>query len=151
MSVMAKSQDFFKKIENTLISLYNRADWNPIDNSSVFKRYKEMQGNYDPPTKEELRKQIIQRLMWYMYVSNCIAYSLNYQEEPGFFAPEESTTTQRITHNVTLLKEMEHLQYNIYTNDGNCFVEPDFYKLYQDIINDIKSRIVRTVPNFENL
>jgi hypothetical protein len=69
-----------------------------------------------------LKEELDPRAVWYAYVSNVTAYNLQYQEDAvidfkGWEAAGDETLTRE-----EALNELRGLEYNAYTNAGNCFM-----------------------------
>lgn len=101
------------------------------------KQYKEYcQSRFTDKTDSETnRAEFISRVFWYMFVSNQIAYSLQYQENPEIHNKENEFTAQPMHSGdfKSLLKDLNSLDYNIVTNDGNKFICEPYYKFFQAI------------------
>lgn len=82
----------------------------------------------------DIKKEFIRRIMWYVYVANKTAYSLQYQENPDYFNGRNGEP-QPLSIKITELWTAIHsLNYNLYTNDGNKFIEEKWYKPFELII-----------------
>ena len=82
------------------------------------------------------------RAIWYGYVANLTAYNLQYRENiPIDYDTEELLTDTEDYYYIKDEKDaydtLCSLLYNIYTNDGNCFLEDRWVK----VLNDIKKRL----------
>lgn len=100
------------------------------------KEYKEYLNNLytDKNDTPENRNSFLNRTFWYMYISNQIAYSLQYQENPVIFTDEPDLPDEiKHTGNKKLLQELNSLSYNITTNDGNKFICDPYYSFYESI------------------
>jgi len=73
------------------------------------------------------------RLMWYLYVANGIAYSLQYQEEVQIFSKEVAADKYRPMAFEDAAAAYSSLLYNIVTNDGNYFLGEPWYTYCADI------------------
>ena len=75
-----------------------------------------------------------ERAIWYGHVANITAYNLQYEENltPDYdfdtFASKEDLSGD-------LVGELSSLMYNIYTNDGNCFLQQKWIDLLQGMID----------------
>ena len=82
------------------------------------------------------------RAIWYGYVANLTAYNLQYRENiPIDYETEDLLTDTEDYYYIKDEKDgydaLCSLLYNIYTNDGNCFLEDRWVK----VLNDIKDRL----------
>lgn len=86
-----------------------------------------------PISQEDLENKVhcwVERL----YIANALAYQYNYSREfPELKIPrleEKDLNGSLIPTNKELLKQLESLKYNLFTNAGNCFLsEEDMDKL----------------------
>lgn len=67
------------------------------------------------------------RLMWYLYVANGTAYSLQYQEEVQIFSKEVAADKYKPMAFEDAAAAYHSLLYNIVTNDGNYFLGEPWY------------------------
>lgn len=75
-----------------------------------------------------------QRAIWYAYVGNVTAFNLQYEENEKIdFDFDKKYPNEMHPH--IALTELKSLMYNIYTNDGNCFVQQKWIDLMQGVIN----------------
>ena len=75
------------------------------------------------------------RLMWYLYVANGTAYSLQYQEEVQIFSKEVAADKYKPMAFDDAAAGYGSLIYNIFTNDGNYFLGEPWYS-YAEKINE---------------
>jgi len=75
------------------------------------------------------------RLMWYLYVANGTAYSLQYQEEIQIFSKEVAADKYKPMAFDDAAAGYASLIYNIFTNDGNYFLGEPWYS-YAEKINE---------------
>jgi len=75
------------------------------------------------------------RLMWYLYVANGTAYSLQYQEEIQIFSKEVAADKYKPMAFDDAAAGYANLIYNIFTNDGNYFLGEPWYS-YAEKINE---------------
>lgn len=80
-----------------------------------------------------------QRAIWYGYVGNVTAYNLQYQEDAKIDFDWESKVDFEMTEEVALT-ELKSLKYNIYTNDGNCFVQQKWIDLIEGVIKRLDDK-----------
>lgn len=73
------------------------------------------------------------RLMWYLYVSNGIAYSLQYQENIAIFSAEVAKDKYNSMEYEMAAAAFGSILYNIVTNDGNYFLGEPWYSYAADI------------------
>ena len=74
------------------------------------------------------------RLMWYLYVANGTAYSLQYQEDVQIFSKEVAADKYKPMAFDDAAAGYASLIYNIFTNDGNYFLGEPWYS-YAEKIN----------------
>lgn len=93
--------------------------------------------NYNEPDTEEKRNEYISRVFWYLFISNQIAYSLQYQTDTTIFEEEEEQEEEQENNEpdtlIRLLKDLRSLNYNLKTNDGNSFICEPYYKFFEKI------------------
>ena len=76
-----------------------------------------------------------QRAIWYAYVGNVTAFNLQYEEKEEIdFDFDKKCPTIMANKNIAKT-ELKSLMYNIYTNDGNCFVQQKWIDLMQGVID----------------
>jgi hypothetical protein len=78
-------------------------------------------------SKENHQKEFISRLMWYVYIANATAYSLQYREIVDWFnfeLPEEGHGKQVDVKQLST--NMRAIDYNLHTNDGNQFLAEEW-------------------------
>ena len=80
---------------------------------------------------------VVGRLLWYMYVANNVAFSLQYQENVDIFTPEEDA--ERYTEGEAIDKYLSFF-YNIYTNNGTVFLSSDWLNLARDVQTFVLSK-----------
>ena len=69
-----------------------------------------------------LKEELDPRAVWYAYVSNVTAYNLQYQEDAVIdFKGWEDAGEETLTRE-DALEQLRGLDYNAYTNAGNCFM-----------------------------
>jgi len=73
------------------------------------------------------------RLMWYLYVANGTAYSLQYQEEVQIFSKEVAADKYEPMAFDEAAAGYGGLMYNIFTNDGNYFLGEPWYSYAEAI------------------
>lgn len=98
--------------------------------------YKQYRNNLfkDRNDTPENRNSFLNRTFWYMYISNQIAYSLQYQTNPVIFKDEPDFPDEvKHTGDKKLLQELNSLSYNITTNDGNVFACEPYYSFFKSI------------------
>tara|TARA_R110000744_G_scaffold63805_3_gene131164 strand:- start:701 stop:1108 length:408 start_codon:yes stop_codon:yes gene_type:complete len=79
-----------------------------------------------------------QRAIWYAYVGNVTAFNLQYEEKEEIdFDFDKKYPNEMHPH--IALTELKSLMYNIYTNDGNCFVQQKWIDLMQGVIDRLEN------------
>jgi len=96
---------------------------------------------FNKKDETEYFNELVDRCFWYLYVSNNIAYALQYREKLDLFS-EESNPKHKHFSNKDLLKKLRSLEYNINTNDGHKFIEPTFWDFYEWIKKNIEDHFV---------
>jgi len=150
MSVIAKEK---KEIEVIIKSMQESpVVHRALDYSKDFSHY-QLRAFRKPTNTEELdnfKRDYLGRLAWYLWVANKTAYALQYREEPGFFDESlDSEKAKPIHKEKDLLIELESLDYNIFTNDGNKFIADEWYKPFQKIIETLKHEVKRNQNIYE--
>tara|TARA_R110000751_G_scaffold53310_5_gene115568 strand:- start:401 stop:814 length:414 start_codon:yes stop_codon:yes gene_type:complete len=125
MSVMLYNK---KSITKIIVGLVNNDV--VIDEVKNLKHYNERCSSY-PESPEDY----ITRMVWYMYVGNVTAYNLQYRENQMIdFKEYDVKVDEDIEES---LNKLGGLLYNVYTNDGNFFVD----KQWLDSADDIKKKL----------
>ena len=73
------------------------------------------------------------RVMWYLYVANVTAYSLQYQEQTPIFTKEVAADKYKPMAFDEAAAGYGSLMYNIFTNDGNYFLGEPWYSYAEAI------------------
>lgn len=68
----------------------------------------------------------ISRALWYGYIANKTAYELQYQENIDINFNSASSSMIKEMNEQDISDKLGSLLYNIYTNDGNCFLQDDW-------------------------
>lgn len=72
-----------------------------------------------------------QRAIWYAYVSNVVAYNLQYQENAEIdFTAEKYENIDEHT--------LFALHYNMFTNNGNHFMQEKWFNIFMSIYNRVR-------------
>lgn len=98
----------------------------------------------------ETPNTFISRCLWYSWVANKTAYELQYRQNtdiPWDHDEDEVMTAIDYEEQLSLLSS---LQYNIYTNDGNCFIADVWKNGLFDIIKIIDYRNKGVNSEFSN-
>lgn len=74
------------------------------------------------------------RAIWYAYVGNVTAFNLQYEEKEEIDFVWKTMPDFKMDKHIAL-SELKSLRYNIYTNDGNCFVQQKWIDLMQGVID----------------
>lgn len=89
----------------------------------------------------ETVEDYIGRMLWYMYVGNITAYNLQYRENNNINFDEVE-----VDEDINLLKTIENLGrllYNVFTNDGNSFIEKEWIQTARLIYNKFHPEIIK--------
>ena len=78
-----------------------------------------------------------ERAIWYGHVANITAYNLQYKEN---LTPDYDFDKKEWILAEDLVSELKSLMYNIYTNDGNCFLQQKWIDILQTIIDRDKAK-----------
>lgn len=118
--------------------------------SKPYRRYKllDMQFNKDGVfVSEESQAAIIERLFWYCWQANKIAYVLNYPDEKDNVKigewDEDLKPKDFHISDQQLLDDLSHFRYNLFTNDGNIFLADEWLEALDSIIGSLKDRIIK--------
>lgn len=147
MSVIKFDKKEIAEIETMLKSAINRNEDIPhvIRNSEPYRKayiWTVRVTGRKPEDEVELMKEIAGRACWYWFIANRTAHALQYQTEPGFFTDADTEETDVPTLvKEELLKNLRSLRYNIFTNDGNVFLNEAYHNLLDDIIEAITSAL----------
>ena len=92
-------------------------------------------------------EETIDRLLWYCFQANQLAYALQYPD-----AKDEVQIADWIDEikpdlptrkTIDIMHETSNLRYNLYTNNGNCFLGQDWHDLLDRVIETLKDEIIR--------
>jgi len=154
MSVIKLTRKDIDEIEGMLLYQLGARDWDDspvkraVENSGVFAQkatFSVRAGlGIDEVKSGELARHVLLRLVWYLWVANKTAFALQYRKEPGFFDDaEDGETPEKICTAKQLLDSLSNLSYNLYTNDGHCFLGGEWSDLFEGIINGLRAKIVK--------
>ena len=79
------------------------------------------------------------RAIWYAYVGNVTCYNVQYENNIEIDFDFKKTTEFKMDKHIAL-SELKSLRYNIYTNDGNCFVQQKWIDLMQGVIDRFEDK-----------
>lgn len=152
MSVIRFSKEEMERLGGMLLHKFNYGGtYDPvkgtIQRSEVFKDKLVFFGRCEKKSVNELAEkvasEVLGRLVWYCWVANKVAFSLQYQEEPGLFDEGYLDIGKTVSCDLRkLVRELEHLLYNMFTNDGNIFLASEWLELLRDIITAAKSAVL---------
>lgn len=138
MSVQLFTIEETQKIGNTLARDPRVQEF--VETTIEFKNYKA--GSFGSVTAESF----ISRAVWYGYVANVTAYNLQYQENEQIdFETESDEDFDFMTE---AIYQLGSLNYNCYTNDGNCFLQDKWMNVLLGIYGAFKSELVE--PEMES-
>ena len=125
MSVILYEYKEFEGVYNELVKIPELEK--VVMNNDYVKRYNSQQMPISMKYKYE---DALGRLMWYMYVANRVAFSLQYQENEKIFTPEQSPEKYTLDE---AKQKFGSFIYNIYTNNGTVFLSQEWLGLAMDI------------------
>jgi hypothetical protein len=132
MSVIAYEYNEFEGVANSLKEMPSLKEM--VMNNAYVKKYN------SKPMPEQYKyssEDAIERLLWYMYVANRVAYSLQYQENTDIFTTEQKAEVYTPEQSA---EKFSSFMYNIYTNSGNVFLSDDWLGLGKDIQKFLKKK-----------
>ncbi len=92
-------------------------------------------------------EETIDRLLWYCFQANQLAFALQYPDAKNEtqIADWNEEIKPDISHRKTIdvLGDIKNLRYNLYTNNGNCFLGQDWHDLLDRVIDALKDEIIR--------
>ena len=130
MSVLIFDYNEVEGIRNALTEI-KELESVVLDNSYII-QFNSRQSPYKYSSEEALG-----RLLWYMYVANRIAGSLQYQENVDIFTKEVPALKYSMEDAVS---RFGSLRYNIFTNDGNYFLSSEWFGLCEDVYKFLKEK-----------
>jgi len=130
MSVIVYEYDEFEGVAITLSKI--KALEPVVMSNSYVKEYNSRQM---PESFKYTMESVIGRLLWYMYVANRVAYSLQYQENLKIF--EDELPAKKFT-DTEAADKFGSFMYNIYTNNGTVFLSKEWLGLAEDISEALK-------------
>jgi len=136
MSVILKSKDEIKTIAGGL--MYHRDKFQDIlDESAVFQVLKNRAGGCSEKNEARFEDLFLCWLMFRMWVANKVAYSVQYGDNVtiGEDIPEVEPCAVDLEY---LSAELRSLNYNIYTNGGQYWLDREWHDLFIQISNRIK-------------
>ena len=152
MSVIRFSKEEMERLGGMLLYKFNYGGtYDPvkgtIQRSDVFKDKLVFFGRFEKKNINELTEkvasEVLGRLVWYCWVANKTAFALQYQEEPGLFDEGYLGIEKTVSCDLRkLVRELDHLLYNMFTGDGHIFLSSEWLELLRDIITAAKSAIL---------
>tara|TARA_Y100001938_G_scaffold147136_1_gene227673 strand:+ start:44 stop:496 length:453 start_codon:yes stop_codon:yes gene_type:complete len=140
MSVILKSQSQINNIaENISEKLLTYDGLVEIIKENEFYKKRNRFGAEDVGT-------FIHRALWYGYVANKTAYELQYRENIDIDFDSEDDKTKEMTDK-DIADELGSLLYNIYTNDGNCFLQDDWVNVIDMVAIYFKDKNKAVIPD----
>lgn len=142
MSVINFSITEIDEMQASVKSFYNR------NSSKSYLRYTQAvikESQFGSKDENVLIDSVIDRCFWYMFVSNQIAYALQYRENPDLFNDFNNNFEFKSfgkLNPIELLKKLKSLNYNCTTNDGNVFAEAVYYEFFERIIHDLEQHLL---------
>ncbi|MFH0977640.1 MAG: hypothetical protein V1874_17815 [Spirochaetota bacterium] len=132
MSVSYKSKENIQGMTGGLLYFLD-SYCDVLTESKAFKGVKKWEGE-----REGLEVLFICWLMFRMWVANKVAYAVQYSEsvdlheeipdiDPVFIEPSE------------LAADLRNLNYNIYTNGGQCWMDHEWHSAFKEIADRIKA------------
>lgn len=136
MSVILKSQEEIKTIAGGLV--YHREKIQDIlDESVVFRVLKNRAGDRSEKNGARFEDLFLCWLMFRMWVANKVAYAVQYGDNVaiGEDLPEIEPCAVDLEY---LSAKLRNLNYNIYINDGQYWLDHEWHDLFMRISNRIK-------------
>ena len=136
MSVILKSQEEIKTIAGGLI--YHRDKFQDIlDESAVFQVLKNREGGCSEKNGASFEDLFLSWLLFRVWVANKVAYAVQYGDNVtiGEDLPEIEPCAVDLDY---LSAELRSLNYNIYTNGGQYWLDHEWHDLFMQISDRIK-------------
>lgn len=136
MSVIMKSQEEIRMIAGGL--LYNLDRFRDVlTESNTFCGIKSRVGDYSEGEGAGFEEQFICWLMYRMWVANKVAYAIQYGDNVDLCEdlPEVSPCNVDLAF---LSSELRNLNYNIYTNGGQYWLDHEWQQIFELISARIK-------------
>ncbi|WP_338765954.1 hypothetical protein WAF17_02735 [Bernardetia sp. ABR2-2B] len=93
-------------------------------------------------TSLELVNTLIEYCYWYAYISNTVAYNLQYQQNEEICFEDVTLSEREGVSEVEKIKQdarrTSSVNYNMYTNNGNSFYPEQYLKYWQIIVDTYK-------------
>lgn len=145
MSVLSKN---YSKVYSALKVIENDDKIiNIVENNKYFKEY-----NEKSPFKSSTQ-DYLGRAFWYAYVSNQVAYALQYEERNvDFFKDFDDETEPEFKLSlIEAYREIGSLHYNMFTNDGNYFMMIEYYSVFQEVYKytSKEEKLLRELANIK--
>lgn len=127
MSVSLINRTDLNKAMNTLSKNVEVQDF--VKQTEFFKEYNKFGA--------ESAETFIGRGLWYAYIANITAWNVQYaeNEQIDFSDFKEDIEFEDLQE---ALNTLGFLIYNIYTNNGTCFLQQSWTKLLSDIVEDFE-------------
>ena len=90
----------------------------------------------------DIKKEFIERVLWFAWVGNKVAYALQYIKNPDFFDYDDSENAKIKPINMDtkeLRERIRSLHYNLYTNGGTKFIDEKWFKPFKLIMDRLDS------------
>lgn len=138
MSVICKSKENIQAMTSGL--LFHLDSYREVlAESSAFRKVSKWEGEC-----ENLEEVFVYWLMFRMWVANKVAYAVQYGEtvelreeipdvSPVFVEPSE------------LASDLRNLNYNIYTNGGQCWMDHEWHAAFKEITDRINTSSVTAI------
>tara|TARA_R110002110_G_scaffold83540_12_gene216833 strand:+ start:644 stop:1081 length:438 start_codon:yes stop_codon:yes gene_type:complete len=143
MSVSKFSYKEIEEISNNIENYINDGYFDDLVEDVLETKIAEKK--FFPPNTDNNEKaiELIQRGLWYGYIANKTAWEMQYQENTDIdFKAEEVKKEDAEVLDLEYIKaEVSSLIYNIYTNDGNCFLQDDWVEVIKTVEKNINDRI----------
>ena len=141
MSVKIFSIQEIMKIRNQIFSILitNEHFKLKVKQTALFKNKFYNDFNSDIKSDELLSiNKLINKLFWYLYISNRVAYSLHYKEPISldFEGYKPISRINEIYPSIGYVRDyLRLLQYNIFTEDGNYFLSKEWEELFETVLD----------------
>ena len=99
-----------------------------------------------PFEEEKCIINFIRKILYYAVISNWVAYGVQYNVAIDFKELSEINFDQCIPKADTiknLIKELNHLRYNMNTNAGNFFIDAKWLNPFEDIVNFLTQLVLK--------
>jgi uncharacterized protein with ATP-grasp and redox domains len=143
---IAKIEQLYSLLEFHLVKVKPIIQYNPYYDQFARKAEHSAGVLHLPFEEEKCTIQFIRNILYYAVISNWVAYGVQYNVEIDFKELSKINFDQCIPKADTLknlIKELDHLRYNMNTNSGNFFIDAKWLNPFEEVINMLAQSVLK--------